>query len=116
MGTASHGWLRLVFGFQAEPAKHYFCPMEHHEAVINMMERHLCVHPIIPSYSAPTPEGIKAWAMKQIYQFCVFHNLPNLWAYLWENWYRCGRWELWAQCSAPKEIPRLKTTIIVEAQ
>jgi hypothetical protein len=93
-----------------------FCPIEQHTAVIDMMERHFCAHPLIPGYSAPTPESIKAWAVKQMYGFCVLHNLPNLWAYLWENWYRRGRWELWARSSHPDEIPRLKTTMIVEAQ
>ncbi|KAH9080451.1 hypothetical protein EDB83DRAFT_2175802, partial [Lactarius deliciosus] len=92
-----------------------FCPIEQCAAIVNMMECHFCVHPLIPGYSALTPEGIKAWAVKQIYQFCVFHDLPNLWAYLWENWYRRGRWELWAWCAEPREIPRLKTTMFVEA-
>ena len=64
-----------------------FCPMEHCDSIIDMMERHLCAHPLIPGYSAPTPEGIKAWAVKQMYDFCILHDLPNLWAYLWENWY-----------------------------
>jgi hypothetical protein len=59
-----------------------FCPMEDRATVVNMMERHLCAHPLIPGYSAPTPEGIKAWAVKQIYEFCFLHDLPNLWAYL----------------------------------
>jgi hypothetical protein len=92
-----------------------FCPLEYRSDVVDMMERHLCAHPLIPGYSAPTPEGIKAWAVKQMYEFCNGHNLPNLWAYLWENWYRQGRWELWSRAGDPK-IPRLKTTMMVEAQ
>ena len=93
-----------------------FCPLEHRDAVVEMMERHFCAHPLIPGYSAPTPEGIKAWAVKQTYEFCVLHDLANLWAYLWENWYRRGRWELWARSGNPREIPRLKTTMFVEGQ
>jgi len=81
-----------------------------------MMERHFCAHPLIPGYSAPTPEGIKSWAVKQMYGFCVHNDLPNLWAYLWENWYRHGRWELWARSGEPREIPHLKTTMFVEGQ
>jgi hypothetical protein len=95
--------------------RHTFCPDELQGQVIDMMERHLCAHPLIPGYSAPSPEGIKEWAVKQMYQFCKAHDLPNLWAYLWENWYRSGRWELWARCVVT-EIPRLKTTMMVEAQ
>jgi hypothetical protein len=96
--------------------RHTFCPMEYRAVVIDLMERHFCTHPLIPGFSTPTLEGIKAWAVKQMYQFCVRRDLPNLWAYLWENWYRRNRWELWARCGAPEEIPRLKTTMIVEAQ
>jgi len=93
-----------------------FCLLKHHVAMVEMMECHFCAHPLIPGYSAPTPEGIKAWAVKQIYEYCVLHDLPNLWAYLWENWYRRGRWELWARSGEPGEIPRLKTTMLVEGQ
>ena len=93
-----------------------FCPLEQRDTIVEMMERHFCAHPLIPGYSAPTPEGIKAWAVKQLYEFCVLYDLPNLWAYLWENWYRRGRWELWARSGNPKEIPRLKTTMFVEGQ
>lgn len=103
-------------GDEANNTRQTFCPLEHRDAVVNMMERHFCAHPLIPGYSAPTPEGIKAWAVKQIYEFCVDHGLPNLWAYLWENWYRRGRWELWARSANAAEIPRLKTTMMVEAQ
>lgn len=93
-----------------------FCPLEHRDALVQIMEQHFCAHPLIPGYSAPTPEGIKAWAVRQTYEFCTLHDLPNLWAYLWENWYRRGRWELWARSGNPGEIPRLKTTMLVEAQ
>jgi hypothetical protein len=83
--------------------------------VVEMMERHLCAHPLIPGYSAPMLEGVREWAVKQIYQFCATHDLLNLWTYLWEDWYWSRRWELWARCVVP-EIPRLKTTMMVEAQ
>jgi hypothetical protein len=101
---------------EAEKTIRYtFCPDELQSQVIEMMERHLCAHLLIPGYSAPLPEGIKEWAVKQMYQFCKAHDLPNLWAYLWENWYQSGQWELWAQCVVA-EIPQLKTTMMVEAQ
>jgi hypothetical protein len=92
-----------------------FCPPELRSHVVDMMERHYCAHPSISGYSHPSPEGIKYWAVEQIYQYCLKHDLPELWAYLWENWYRAGRWELWA-CSAHPTIPRLKTTMICESQ
>ena len=50
-----------------------FCPVELRDNVVEMMERHFCAHPLIPGYSAPSPKGIKDWAVKQIYGFC-FQN------------------------------------------
>ena len=69
----------------------------------------------IPGYSPPDPISIRRWAVKQINKFCQEYNLPELWAYLWENWYRTDRWGLWARSAYP-EIPRLKTAMMVEAQ
>lgn len=92
-----------------------FCPPLYREAVINMMERHYCAHPSIPGSSPPDPKSIKRWAVQRMYNFCVKHERPEVWVYLWENWYRAGRWELWAR-SAHNLIPVLKTTMILESQ
>lgn len=92
-----------------------FCPEEHRQPIVDMMEAHLCAHPLIPGYSHPSPEGIREWAVKEMYQFCVKHEMRETWAYLWENWYRKGRWELWAH-SCHAEIPILKTTMMLESQ
>ena len=92
-----------------------FCPLEYCDDIINMMEQHFCAHPLIPGYSHPSPQGIREWAVKQMYEFCVKHHLYEAWAYLWENWYRNGQWKLWAH-SVHAEIPRLKTTMILESQ
>lgn len=102
---------------QLEPTKEkrIFCPKECRERLLEMVEAHYNTHPLIPGYAAPTKEGIREWAVKQIYQFCVKHELAELWAYLWENWYRTGRWELWAR-SVVDKIARLKTTMIMESQ
>ena len=84
-----------------------FCPSELREMIVDMMERHYCAHPLIPGYSHPSPQGIREWAVKQIYDFCVKHDLREAWAYLWENWYRMDRWKLWAR-SVHEDVPRLK--------
>jgi hypothetical protein len=94
---------------------HVFCPSSHRPKITEMLERHFCAHPLIPGYSAPTPAGIREWAVRQMYTFCVENDLREVWAYLWENWYRPGRWELWARAANP-EIPVLKTTMIMESQ
>jgi hypothetical protein len=92
-----------------------FCPPEYRERILRMMERHYCAHPLIPGYSAPSPVAIRRWAVHQMYMFCAGYDLSEVWAYLWENWYRRGRWELWAR-SAHTEIPLLKTTMMLEGQ
>ena len=97
------------------PGRRTFCPPLYREPIINMMERHYCAHPSIPGSSPPDAKLIKQWAVQRMYDFCVKHELPEVWVYLWENWYRKGRWELWAR-SAHKLIPVLKTTMIIESQ
>ncbi|KAJ3991776.1 hypothetical protein F5050DRAFT_1792542 [Lentinula boryana] len=37
-----------------------FCPPELRESVLVKIEAHRHAHPLIPGYSAPTPEGIRA--------------------------------------------------------
>jgi len=92
-----------------------FCPALYRDPIVKMIERHYCAHPLVPGYAPPEPIGIKRWAVQQMYNFCVKHELPEVWAYLWENWYRKGRWELWARCMY-ELIPKLKTTMILESQ
>ncbi|KAJ7342562.1 hypothetical protein DFH08DRAFT_1012256 [Mycena albidolilacea] len=91
-----------------------FCPSIYREPILTMMEKHYCAHPLLPGYAHPSAEGIKRWAVSQMYKFCVEHGLREVWAYLWENWYRKSRWELWARSVHPK-IPILKTTMILES-
>jgi hypothetical protein len=79
------------------PERRTFCPAIYRDTIINMMERHYCAHPLIPGYGPPDAVGIKKWAVQQIYNFCLKHDLCEVWVYLWENWYRRGRWELWAR-------------------
>ncbi|KAI6004988.1 hypothetical protein EDC04DRAFT_2908091 [Pisolithus marmoratus] len=92
-----------------------FCPTHLCDVIVQMVEQHFCAHPLIPGYCYPSPAGIRQWAVKQMYKFCEENDLPELWAYMWENWYRRGRWELWARAAAPDEIPRLKTTMVMES-
>ncbi|KIK58260.1 hypothetical protein GYMLUDRAFT_60821 [Collybiopsis luxurians FD-317 M1] len=85
---------------------HAFCPDIYHKKIIQMMVSHLNAHPMIHGYSAPTRDRICYWAVKEMYLYCVKNELSEVWAYMWENWYRPGRWELWA-CSVHKDLPVL---------
>jgi hypothetical protein len=92
-----------------------FCPEPLRRPLVNMMEKHANAHPLIRGDHHPSAEGVREWAVRKAYNFCHENDLPELWAYLWGNWYRWGRWQLWAR--APnKEIPRLQRTMFVESQ
>ncbi|EGN95258.1 hypothetical protein SERLA73DRAFT_162751 [Serpula lacrymans var. lacrymans S7.3] len=99
---------------KATKEKRTFCPKNHREKIIDMMERYFCAHPLIPGYSHPSRRGICDWAVKQMYQFCIVNDLHGACTYLCENWYRLEQWELWAQ-SYHDEIPVLKATMILES-
>ena len=43
------------------------------------------------------------------------HNLLRLWACLFVNWYKFDQWILWARSANPREMPVLKTTVILES-
>jgi hypothetical protein len=92
-----------------------FCPEQLRKPLLAMITRHANAHPLIPGDYDSTPEAIYHWAVKKAYDFCVENQLPELWAYLWENWYCPGRWELWAR-SPYLDIPILRTTMICESQ
>ncbi|KZS92320.1 hypothetical protein SISNIDRAFT_466734 [Sistotremastrum niveocremeum HHB9708] len=91
-----------------------FCPEEYRADIVEMMVRHYNAHPLIPGFSHPSPAGIRQWAVEQMYKYCERNDLPEVWAYLWGNWYRNGRWELWSRSVHP-DIPILKTTMMVES-
>jgi hypothetical protein len=92
-----------------------FCPKGDQDAIPDLMKAHLNAHLLIPRYHNNTPEGVRYWAVHQMYAFCYMHGLVNLWAYLWGCWYCNAKWKLWACANSPL-IPQLKTTMIVESQ
>ncbi|KAJ7577132.1 hypothetical protein C8J56DRAFT_1007246 [Mycena floridula] len=101
-------------GEDEEDTKRTFCALEHRTKILTLVEKVYCAHPLIPGYAASNPKAIHEWGTKILYNFCVSEDLREVWAYLWENWLRPGRWELWAR-SANAEIPVLKTTMILES-
>jgi hypothetical protein len=70
--------------------------------------------------SIPTPQGFLTAqehyleCLNAMYEFCYRQDLADAWAYLWENWYRPGRWELWTRASCAF-VPILRTTMGAEA-
>lgn len=60
--------------------KRTFCPEEYRDDIVDMVEKHLCAHPLIPGDCAATPTAIYEWAVKKIYQYCAKNELVKLWA------------------------------------
>jgi hypothetical protein len=87
------------------------------DTVLNMFSRHYNMHPLIPDRNGTyrSAETIHRECTSEVYTWCHARNYFRLWAYLFINWYQPGKWELWARSSNAKEIPVLKTTMIVES-
>lgn len=92
-----------------------FCPVDLCEGILDLMHHHCNMHPTIPGPHAMTVKAVGEWCAREMYTFCKKNGLRSCWAYLWGNWYRPGRWELWARAECPS-IPRLRTTMICESQ
>ncbi|GAA6001262.1 hypothetical protein JCM10207_007491 [Rhodosporidiobolus poonsookiae] len=86
------------------------------EKITNLYMDHFSAHPSIPTFAGRyrTASEIYLSAVRETYQFCHSEGLVDAWAYLWEHWYRPGRWQLWARSSHP-EIAVYRTTIGAEA-
>lgn len=87
------------------------------DTVLEIFSRHYNAHPLIPDHNGTyrSPENIYKECITEIYSWCRARNYFRLWAYLYINWYKPGQWELWARSANGREIPILKTTMIVES-
>jgi hypothetical protein len=96
-------------------ARRIFCSDDFRDGLIKLVEKHLHAHVGIPGESRSTRDGIRWWAVREMWGFCHRNDLPEIWAYMWGNWYRPERWKLWVR-SESEQIPCLKTTMICESQ
>ena len=92
-----------------------FYPEEYRPFVWNLMNQHLHLHPLIPNSSGQflNSDQIHEQAVQEMYSYCEENSLVWVWSYMWNEWYRDGRWELWAR-SVFSEISILKTTMFIE--
>jgi hypothetical protein len=90
---------------------------EEQETVLQMFSRHFHAHTFIPDENGThkTPRQLHRDSATEMYIWCRSRNYFRLWAYLWVNWYSPKEWALWARSTNDKEIPILKTTMIVES-
>ena len=87
------------------------------DTVLEIFTRHYNSHPFIPDQNGTfrSAEEIHRLSASEMYYWCRKRNYFRLWAYLWVNWYHPSQWVLWARSVNEKEIPVLKTTMIVES-
>ena len=93
------------------------CTNEIQNNVLDIVERHFHLHPLIPIDKNGTfSNADEIWhrSVKEIYEFCVNDSNPRLWNYLYFSWYTKSRWELWARSCYPK-IPFGKPNMIIES-
>lgn len=85
-----------------------FCEKEFCGPIIEKFRVHLHQHPKIPfndkHHTRFMAAEIYRGATKDMYEFCYEHDLSQVWAYLWNQWYTPNQWKLWA-CSADEAIP-----------
>jgi hypothetical protein len=91
--------------------------VDERNTVLEIFSRHYNAHPLIPDRNGTyrSPEAIHRECINEMYSWCRARNYLRLWAYLYVNWYKPGQWTLWARSANAKEIPVLKTTMIVES-
>jgi hypothetical protein len=75
------------------------CSKKKADSVMRMVKRHMFRHPKVPVLTDDelifsNGEEIHAQAVWEL--LTISKGNPRLFQYLWENWYRPGRWELWA--------------------
>ncbi len=87
------------------------------DTVLDIFSRHYNSHPLIPDQNGTyrSTEHIHRACAAEMYYWCRSRNYFRLWAYLWANWYQPSQWALWARSVNEKEIPVLKTTMIIES-
>ena len=87
------------------------------DTVVEIFLRHFNMHSLIPDQNGTyrSSEGIHRACAAEMYHWCRPRNYFRLWAYFWVNWYQPSQWVLWARSSNPREIPILKTTMILES-
>ncbi|KAI9868464.1 MAG: hypothetical protein M1813_005908 [Trichoglossum hirsutum] len=85
--------------------------------LVDMFRKHYSRHMAVPTLAI---DGSVIYETQlEIHAACVremataVRTYPKFFQYLWQNWYRPRRWELWAQ-SAYKEVSLYRTTMKLE--
>ncbi|KAI0643905.1 hypothetical protein C8Q79DRAFT_914891, partial [Trametes meyenii] len=104
-------------GGRSKQPNYQFCPAAHQLPLLRLYTKHVCQHTLLPErHGQPrSAADIHRDAVSEMYNHCKRNNLNEVWAYMWNSWYKPNRWKLWAQSAYAQSIPRKRTTMIVEA-
>lgn len=93
-----------------------FCPAPHRAQILRLFSKHFCRHPFFSDRNGThhTATQIRYLCVYEMYYFCKRRGLREVWAYLWNSWYRADMWCLWARSSDTNYLSRLRTTMTVE--
>ena len=95
----------------------WFCPREFRETILDKIAYHFHLHPLIPNDENEFLTSDELWLLfvRELYDFCVQHDLKHVWAYMWVNWYKKEDWVLWTRAANSEKICLFKTTVLIEA-
>ena len=98
-------------------ATYQFCPLPHRLTILRLFAKHASQHTLLPERHGVPRSAEEIWrdAVEEMYRHCKANNLCEVWAYLWNSWYRRDRWKLWARSAYSAAIPCKRTTMMVEA-
>lgn len=102
---------------RTKPDNYMFCPLEHRLSILRLAAKHASQHPLLPERHGSSRTADEIWrdAVTEMYTHCEMNRLSEVWAYLWNNWYKHDRWPLWARSANGKSIPCHRTTMMVES-
>ena len=102
---------------RTKDSTYIFCPLPHRLPIIRLYAKHASQHTLLPERHGQSRNAEEIWrdAVDEMYHHCKRNNLCDVWAYLWNSWYRRDRWKLWARSAYPESIPCKRTTMVVEA-
>lgn len=106
-------------GPKSQDKAYIFCPPAHRLPIMHLFAKHASQHPLLPERHGEDRDSEliyrDAVTEPEMYRHCERNNLTEVWAYLWNCWYKPSRWHLWTRAAHSASIPVHRTTMMVEA-
>ena len=102
---------------QSPNSTYEFCPAPHHKQLLSIITQHFCHHHFFPTCLGlhQSPAEIHEQCIHEMYLFCKWWGLAEVWAYMWNSWYSPSMWDLWAWSSRSNILSWLCTTMTAES-